>query len=181
MSQFHRHLTVNWRDRLRLVFLRWLGARLGQGVVAQRGCSLLRFPHNISVGDSTVLKKDVQICSCNSSAKVEIGSHSTIGDSGYIYASERISIGSKVLIAPFCYLVDGNHGTAKSIPIRDQPLKTAPIVIEDDVWLGARVTVLPGISIAQGAIIAAGSVVTKPVPAYEIWGGVPARKLGQRT
>ncbi|MEP1334551.1 MAG: DapH/DapD/GlmU-related protein [Lentilitoribacter sp.] len=60
-------------------------------------------------------------------------------------------------------------------------MKTAPIVIEDDVWLGARVTVLPGISIAQGAIIAAGSVVTKPVPAYEIWGGVPARKLGQRT
>ena len=56
----------------------------------------------------------------------------------------------------------------------------AEIVLEDDVWIGADVTVLKGVTIHQGAIIAAGSVLTKSVGAFEIWGGVPAKKLRDR-
>ena len=56
----------------------------------------------------------------------------------------------------------------------------APIVLEEDVWLGANVIVLKGARIARGAIIAAGAVVTSDVPTFEIWGGVPAQKIGQR-
>jgi acetyltransferase-like isoleucine patch superfamily enzyme len=55
-----------------------------------------------------------------------------------------------------------------------------PIVLEQDVWLGANAVVLKGVKIARGAIIAAGAVVTTDVPQFEIWGGVPARKLGER-
>lgn len=181
MSQFHRHLKISFQDRLRARRARSRGAKLAMSAVLQRGSEILRFPENVSIGEGTVIKKDAQICACNEGARVKIGSGTTIGDYAYIYASERIYIGSKVLVAPFCYLVDGNHGTRRSTPIREQELETAPITINDDVWLGAKVTVLPGVTIGQGAIVAAGSVVTKSVPQYEIWGGVPAKRLGERS
>jgi acetyltransferase-like isoleucine patch superfamily enzyme len=56
----------------------------------------------------------------------------------------------------------------------------APIVLEADVWLGTHVVVLPGVTIGRGAIVAAGSVVNRDVPAHEIWGGAPARFLKRR-
>ena len=56
----------------------------------------------------------------------------------------------------------------------------AEIVLEEDVWLGVNVVVLKGVRIGRGAIVAAGAIVTKDVPSYEIWGGVPARRLGER-
>ncbi|MGZ5020707.1 MAG: acyltransferase, partial [Chthoniobacterales bacterium] len=56
----------------------------------------------------------------------------------------------------------------------------ADIVVESDVWLGTNVIVLKGVRIDRGAIIAAGAVVTKSIPEYEIWGGVPAQKIGER-
>lgn len=180
MSQFHKHLRVGFLDRLRTSYFRYKGASLESGAVIMRGSEIMRFPHNVTIGKHTFVKKNAQICSCNENAQIVIGAHTTLGDYTYIYASESITIGSRVLIAPFCYLVDGNHGTSRDSFIRTQPLETAQIVIGDDVWLGARTVVLPGITISTGAIIAAGSVVTKPVPGYEIWGGVPARKLGGR-
>ena len=56
----------------------------------------------------------------------------------------------------------------------------APVVIEDDVWLGTHVVVLPGVTIGKGAIIGASSVVTKDIPAYEVWAGVPAKFIKRR-
>ena len=56
----------------------------------------------------------------------------------------------------------------------------APIVVERDVWLGVNVVVLKGVRVGEGAIVGAGAVVTKSVPCGEIWGGVPARRIGQR-
>lgn len=180
MSQFHRHLKISLIDRLRTSHARIRGAQIGNAATLQRGSEILRFPANVSIGRGTIIKKNVQICACNSNAGVMIGERTTIGDYSYIYASERISIGNSVLIAPFCYIVDGNHNAAREMPIREQELLTSPINIEDDVWLGARVAVLSGVTIGKGAIIAAGSVVTKRVPPFEIWGGVPARRLGER-
>jgi acetyltransferase-like isoleucine patch superfamily enzyme len=57
----------------------------------------------------------------------------------------------------------------------------APITIEDDVWIGVNAVILKGVTIGKGAIIGAGAVVTKFVPPYEIWGGIPAKKIGQRS
>ena len=54
------------------------------------------------------------------------------------------------------------------------------ITLEDDVWIGAEAVILKGVTIGRGAIVAAGSVVTKSVGAYEIWGGIPAKKIGMR-
>lgn len=85
------------------------------------------------------------------------------------------------MIAPFAYLVDSNHGTRAGQKMNQQPNTTAPIVLHDDVWLGARAIVLPGVTIGTGAIVAAGSVVTRDVQPMSIVGGSPARTIGERS
>ncbi len=78
--------------------------------------------------------------------------------------------------------VDHDHAfSSKDVPMGKQPGGAeARIDIEQDVWIGANVVVLNGVRISRGAIVAAGSVLTRSVGAYEIWGGVPARKLRER-
>jgi acetyltransferase-like isoleucine patch superfamily enzyme len=94
-----------------------------------------------------------------------------------------IRIGRGCLISQFCSFMSHNHGIDRQRPIADQP--TAPmktnVLVGDDVWFGVNCAVLPGAVIGTGAVIGAGSVVTHEVGPYEIWAGVPARKIGERT
>lgn len=93
-----------------------------------------------------------------------------------------ITIGKNVMISQFVTLRDTDHvfdSTDK--PMIDQGIISAPIVIEDDVWLGHGVVVLKGVTIGTGSVIAAGAVVTKDVPRYSIVGGVPAKVIRLRT
>ena len=64
--------------------------------------------------------------------------------------------------------------------MRTQGIVSSPVLVEDDVWIGHGAIILKGVSIGTGAIISAGSVVTKTVPAYSIVGGVPAQIIGRR-
>ena len=93
-----------------------------------------------------------------------------------------IKIGSKVQIAPECAFYSYAHGIAADQLIKEQPLTTkGGIIIEDDVWLGYRVIVLDGVSIGQGAVIGAGSVVTQDIPPNAIAVGIPARIVKMRS
>jgi acetyltransferase-like isoleucine patch superfamily enzyme len=95
---------------------------------------------------------------------------------------KRLSVGAHCLIASNCYFVDHSHGfNSRAVPIGAQSDgMESVIVLGDDVWIGANVVVLKGATIGHGAIVAAGSVVSKAIPPFEIWGGVPARKLLDR-
>ncbi len=95
---------------------------------------------------------------------------------------QSISVGAHTIIASGCRFIDHDHGYSdRATPIASQPDGTeAKIILESDVWIGANVVVLKGVTIHKGAIIAAGSVLTKSVGAFEIWGGVPAKKLKDR-
>jgi len=66
------------------------------------------------------------------------------------------------------------------ILVKNQIAPKSAIYIEEDVWFGCNVVVLKGVYIGKGAVIAAGAVVNKSIPPYEIWGGVPAKKIGVR-
>jgi acetyltransferase-like isoleucine patch superfamily enzyme len=119
-----------------------------------------------------------------SKGRVELGSDVYIGDHCNIRAAGGlIHIGSKVLVANHVTMIAANHGMALGIPMFDQPWANEPldVFIDDDCWIGAHVTLLPGTRIMSGAVVAAGAVVTGTVPSNEIWGGVPARKISQRT
>lgn len=106
---------------------------------------------------------------------------SYIGRNTYLGLYQPIRIGAWSMIGAYCYLITGNHNyQRRDIPIAQQGYIGAPILIEEDVWLGTHVVVLPGVTIGKGAIVAAGSIVNKDIPPYEIWGGTPAKFLRQR-
>ena len=107
---------------------------------------------------------------------IEFGSSVAIDDFVNLYSAEKIVIGSKVSISRDCFICTASH----NIHYPSLPLKVAPITISDGVWIGARSIVLPGVTIGEGAIVAAGSVVTKDVDAWTIVGGNPARIIKKR-
>jgi acetyltransferase-like isoleucine patch superfamily enzyme len=111
---------------------------------------------------------------------IEIGENSSIGDYSYINSARRVCVGRNVLIAPSCHITDANHGLSADRPIRVQPRVASPVHIADDVWLGAGAKVLSGVELGEGAIVAAGAVVTEDVPPGAIVGGVPARFIRWR-
>lgn len=96
----------------------------------------------------------------------------------------KIIIGNKVMFGPEVSILGGNHSAAQvgrfMYDIKDadkRPDDDKGVIIEDDVWVGTRAIILHGVTIGRGAIVGAGSVVTKSVPPYAIVGGIPARVL----
>ena len=148
----------------------------------------IRGRHNfadfIKISTGCVLEKDCLLWIADESGanpQISLAENVYCGRSVYIGSYQPISIGKNSLIGANSYIISGNHRFDDvNIPIRLQGYEGNSIGIGEDVWLGAQVTVLPGVTIGNGAVIAAGAVVNKAVPAYEIWGGVPARKIGQR-
>lgn len=107
------------------------------------------------------------------SSRSRLGDHSGIGEKcilGIVY------IGNDCMMGPECRIITQNHRFSDiTKPIRLQGYSPErPVVIDDDVWIGTRVTILPGIHIGKGAVIAACSVVTKDVPDYAVVAGNPA-------
>ncbi|MDG1143293.1 MAG: acyltransferase [Burkholderiales bacterium] len=160
-------------------FLRGAG-QVGTDVHVDKNVRLLRHANNIGIGNHVMLKEGVRLCSAQPNAPVTVGDWTTIGYNTFVFASTSVTIGADCLIAPFCYLVDANHGTGMGELIREQRLTSTPIFIGDDVWLGARVIVLPGVSIGTGAVVAAGSIVTRDIADYTIVAGSPAVVKGHR-
>jgi acetyltransferase-like isoleucine patch superfamily enzyme len=112
---------------------------------------------------------------------LRVGSHSSIGPYCYIGCSGAIEIGSNVLMSPRVSMFAEDHNFGRvDIPIRAQGVTRQGIVIEDDCWLASGSTILAGVHIGQGAIVAAGAVVTKDVPPYSIVAGIPARVQSER-
>lgn len=113
------------------------------------------------------------------SAKLRLGARSSIGDFSYLQGD--ITIGSDVMMAPRCVLIADDHRFDDlSRPMNTQGTNFQNIVIGNDVWIGYGVTILPGVTVGDGAICAAGAVVTKDVQPYAIVGGNPARMIKMR-
>ena len=111
---------------------------------------------------------------------LSIGDNSGIGEFSEIYG--EVTIGSDVMMGTNCIIYSRNHAFARlDIPMWQQGFSNSkPVIIGNDVWIGGRVTILPGVNIGNGAIIGAASVVTKDVPSYAIVGGNPARIIKYR-
>lgn len=116
---------------------------------------------------------------------IEIGSDVFIGRGAMLSSEKSIRIGNKVMIGPGLAIMGGDHNFA--VPGRcmfdvheKRETDDRDVVIEDDVWIGARVTILKGVTLGTGSVVAAGSVVTRDVAPYTIAGGVPARLLRAR-
>jgi acetyltransferase-like isoleucine patch superfamily enzyme len=144
-------------NSVKAAFLRLNGARIGARVVFYPGVW-------IAPGRGLTLSDDVDLA-------LDV----------YIETSGGVEIGARVLVGPRTCIFSANH----SVPLGRGRIfgagrADAPVVIGDDVWLGANVIVLPGVRIGEGAVIGAGSVVTRSIPAMTVAVGNPARVLRER-
>lgn len=138
-------------SRLKCVLMRWRGAKVGRNIKIWR---------------------DVWI---DDYRKLVIGDNVSIGKSAMLQCIGRIHIGNNVMIAHGSQLVSaGHHIPQAGEAMRYSGLDIAPIIIEDDAWIGAGAIILPGVTIGAGAVVAAGAVVTKTVDPNTIVGGIPA-------
>ncbi len=115
------------------------------------------------------------------SGHIFIGRHVYIGPYTIVYGQGGLDIGDHTLIAMHCCILSSNHTIpGPSRQIRDEPDVLLPTKIGRDVWLGAGVIVLGGVTIGDGCVVGAGSVVTRDLPPYTIAIGVPATITGHR-
>jgi acetyltransferase-like isoleucine patch superfamily enzyme len=125
-------------------------------------------------------------------AAFSIGERSFVGSGTILVSTDRVIVGNDVLIAHDCYITDTDgHSLSSEIRKKDIPnrwkdfkdwsvVASAPVIIEDSVWIGPKVVILKGVTIGKGAIVCAGSVVTKSIPEMCMAAGVPA-KIIRRT
>jgi acetyltransferase-like isoleucine patch superfamily enzyme len=176
---FFRIRSISLQNFFRNFFYIINGSKIGKNTyISER--TIINWPHQFTIGNNCILESDLHI---KFSRPWQPGPSIILGDNVFVgrwtefNICERIEIGNDCLIASGCKFIDGNHGMDISTTMNTQPLTTSPIQLENNVWLGANVIVLKGVTIGEGAIVAAGAVVTKSIPAGEIWGGIPARKL----
>ncbi|MCO4880893.1 acyltransferase [Paraburkholderia caribensis] len=140
------------------------GLRLGDGV-------------NIGAYARIVVGTDIE----RPGAYIHIGDGCGIGEYSSVGGSGGVSIGQNTIIGQYFSAHPENHNFSDaSRPIREQGTTRQPIEIGDDCWLGARVTVLAGVTIGDGCVIAAGSVVTRDISPFSIVAGVPGRVISSR-
>jgi len=143
---------------------------LGEGLTTGIGCRLEAIPISNAV-EGPIIK---------------LGRNVQINDYVHFGAIKHIWVGDNVLIASKVFISDHNHGVYSgenqssplSIPGKRE-LSYSPVVIEDNVWLGEFVSVLPGVTIGKGSIVGSNSVVSKSIPEYSIAVGSPAKVIKQ--
>jgi len=137
---------------LRRALLRRFGACVGAGVVIKPGAKIT-FPWRLSIGE-----------------------HSWIGEDVFVHNLDRVVIGNGVCVSQRAFLCTGNHDWSDPA----FALVTRPIVVEDGAWICADVFVAPGVTIANNAVVTAGSVVTRDLPAGMICSGNPCKPVKPR-
>jgi acetyltransferase-like isoleucine patch superfamily enzyme len=179
--RFRQHYWVHWASSLRKLYWRALGMEIGAGA---KLCSLhVTWPHRVRLGRRCSLEPQVRFNAAGPFVEgvgLSVGERTFIGTGCEFNFLTHISIGRDCLIAAGCRFIDHDHGLAVGLPMIDQPEVQADIVIGNDVWIGTESVILKGVSIGDGAVIAAGSVVSRSVEANGIYGGVPAKLIKTR-
>lgn len=188
---------------LRKLFSPLLFKCVGKKVVFGHHHGLLA-PHRISIGNNSVVD-DYVMLSCRGTddnfitignnvllgrftlvktraGNIIIGDHSHIGPNNHLGTAGELRIGKYCLIGSNCQIGGLQHGHEDTeIPMVKQPLiSRGGVQIEDDVWLGTNVMIMDGVTVGQGAIIGAGSVVTKNIPPFAVAVGTPAKVIKTR-
>jgi acetyltransferase-like isoleucine patch superfamily enzyme len=181
MNLFHLLVRMNHglRSRFRNIWFRALGVRL-RGYVWMRRISISRQWSDITIeGPASLDDGVVLLCSGTPRhKKILIRSGCYINRFTMIDASQQIEIDRDCMIGPHCYITDHDHAHQPGKLVGEQPLMEAPVRVGRNVWLGAGVIVLKGVTIGNNAVVGAGAVVTKDVPPNSKVAGVPARAVG---
>lgn len=140
--------------------------------------------NNTSIGSHCILGCWIKFAGIKYTPKIIIGNNTSIGEYSHITSIKGVIIGNGVLTGRYVYISDNNHGDCdyKTLLVRPSDRKLVskgPVHIGNNVWIGDKVSILSGVNIGDGAVIAANAVVTKDVPAYSVVGGIPAKIIKQ--
>ena len=133
----------------------------------------------IIIGDDVSIDSGARLHVAND-ATLRIGNRVGIGPYNFLNAFDDLEIGDDTMLGPFVNINCADHGMELGKPMREQYGTYAPVIIGSDCWLGAMVVVLKGVKIGNGAVVGAGSVVTRNIPEYTIAAGVPAKVIKER-
>ncbi len=182
---------------------RLLFARCGGGAVFGRNISLFH-PRRMVLGERVAIDDDCRLdaerCERGEFAlgddvivsrgsllsalhgHLKLGPRVSVGANCLLYSAGGIDIGADTMLAANCYLGGGSYAVrgARERPISNQIQPGRGLVIGEDCWLGAGVTVIDGVKIGKGSVIAAGAVVIRDVEPFSVMAGVPARRIGYR-
>ncbi len=170
-------------EALKNIILRYKTYRI-HGLSLPEGVKIL-YPDNVTIGRDFLISPYCYLI-CQDShfgSELAIGNRVALNYMVHINADNggRIKIGNNVIIGPNSILRASNHRFDRTnIPMRDQAKTPGYITVEDDVWIGAGVVVLPNVTIGKGSVIGAGSVVTKDIPAFSVAVGNPADVIKNR-
>jgi len=157
------------------------GMRIGRGTSVPK--LYVTWPHQVTIGNRCRIEDFVYFHFDGihkPGPRIVIGNDCFVGSACEFNITDQIKIGDFCQIASGVRFIDHNHGMALGAKMGEQPCRQAGIVLEEDVWIGTNAVVLAGVKIGSGAVIGAGSVVTRDVPANAIVAGVPVRLLRYR-
>ena len=166
---------VETRPRWFMRLLAPLYQHRGKHSVIHRSARMDTPPYRLfSLGDYSVIESFA--CINNAVGDVVIGDHTRIGLHNTIIGP--VEIGSNVNLAQGITVTALNHNFSDTNKrIDEQGVSTNPVTIEDDVWVGANAVILPGVTIGEHCVVAAGAIVTKDVPPHSLVAGVPAKVI----
>jgi acetyltransferase-like isoleucine patch superfamily enzyme len=174
------HKVYKSHMKINTLFLKCRGAKIGdKSSVEKITCE---WPGQLIIGSNCIIQNNVdfRLSPYNKESTVIIHDNVFVGHACEFVSDCKIEIGRDCFIASKTTINTNGHEFFKGIKIKDQPLTIKEIIIEEDVWVGTSCVILQGVTIGKGAVVAAGSVVNKSIPAYEVWAGVPAKFIKNR-
>ena len=165
-----KSVLLNGTAVLRGILNKWKFDKSGRLLRMERGVRVMKNNGRVSLGDRVLLHRYVKLSAYG--GKIEIGNNTYIGDRTEIHSGKSVKIGSGVNIAWDCNILDRDYHAFES---DSEVVKS--VVIEDNVWIGCRSIILKGVTIGEGAVVAAGSIVTRDVPPKCLVAGNPAKVI----
>ena len=157
------------------------GVTFGKGTFP--GKLTVNWPHQLRIGSESILEDHLIFKYDGIEApgpSIRIGNKVFLGNHCEFNISSGITLSDHCLIASGCKFIDHDHNLDSGHSIGEIPGPESEILIGANAWLGVNVVVLKGVILGEGCVVGAGSVVTRSIPPFEIWAGIPARKIGVR-
>lgn len=166
--------------RLRGIVLRLPHA--GPKLRIGRNVEIVGPPERVQLGADVAFLGNAYLNVTGERGRLTVGGRTHVDQFCVLYGQGGLTIGSRCAIAAgvIIYTQSNQFAADPLSDVIDQPVVYAPVVIGDDVWIGAGAVLLPGVTVGDHAVIAAGAVVRHDVPAWTVVAGVPARKVGDR-
>jgi acetyltransferase-like isoleucine patch superfamily enzyme len=182
LFRIKKHYYALGISAVRRLFWRLQGMEIGAGTRLYR--IEVTWPHKVSLGQRCSLEEGVCFNFAGAYSDglgIELGNGCFIGRGCEFNITSHISMGESCLVGSGTRFIDHNHGMELGPTMKQQAEDQENIEIGCDVWIGANSVILQGVKIGDGAVIGAGSVVTKAVEAYTVVAGVPARPIRARS